>query len=151
MKLCQIFTNIITNAKFAFLCNYFVKFLVFELFQAERIITLNLPTLLLMRINLRQFQNLIAEFTLNSKRVDDFFDDSAGASNSNVLVAAGTVFVHLQPIFNTSFTKQLIAIITFFGFSADFKADLAEDESCEVFADFEAADAVGVITHRAHL
>ena len=81
----------------------------------------------------------------------DLLDDSAGTSNSDVLVAAGAVLIELQPILYASFAKQLITVIAFLGLTRDLEADLAEDVLREFLAYLEATNAVGVVAYRLHI
>lgn len=93
-----------------------------------------------MRINFRQFEYLIAKLASDPKAQNDFFDYATGAPNPNVLVAAWTVFVKLQPVFNTPLAKELVTIITLFSIPRDFEADLTENEPCKLFANFESTN-----------
>lgn len=77
--------------------------------------------------------------------MDNFLDDSAGSSDSNILVAARTILVQLEPILDAALAKKLITVVTFLGLTADFKANLAKDKSCEFFTYFEASNTIWII------
>jgi hypothetical protein len=64
-----------------------------------------LPALLLMLINLRQFEYLVAKLAGDSETQDDLFNYSAGTSDPYIFMAARTVFVKLQPIFYAALAK----------------------------------------------
>lgn len=80
--------------------------------------------------------------------MDDFLDDSAGSSDSDILVAARTVLVQLEPILDAALAKKLITVVTFLGLTADFKANLAKDESCKFFTYFESSNTIWVIARQ---
>ena len=86
-----------------------------------------------MSINLGKLEDLIAELAGDPEAENNFFDYSTGASNSNILVAARTVFVKLQPIFDTSLAKELVAIIALLGFPGHLEANLTENKPGEFF------------------
>jgi hypothetical protein len=77
-----------------------------------------------MRINLRQLYNLVTKLAFHSERVNNFLDHTTGSSDPDILMAAWTIFIKLQPVLNASLAEQLVAVVTLFGFSADFEADL---------------------------
>lgn len=79
--------------------------------------------------------------------MDDLFYDSACTSDADIFVAAWTVLVELEPVFDATLAEQLITVVAFFGLPTYFEANLAQYKSSELFADFETTDAVGVITH----
>jgi hypothetical protein len=72
--------------------------------------------------------------------MDDFFNHTTGASDPDVFVAAWTVLVKLKPRLDTSFAKQLITVVAFFGVSRNFETNLTQNESSKFFADFESTD-----------
>ena len=80
---------------------------------AEWVVTLDLAAELLVLINLRKLEDLIAETTGDAEAVDDLFDDSASAANTDVLVAAGAILVELQPVLDAALTEELVAVIAF--------------------------------------
>jgi len=100
-----------------------------------------------MRINLGQLEDLVTELASNTKRVSDLLHHPTRTSNPDVLVAARAVLVELQPVLDASLAKELVAIVTFLGLSAHFKAYLAENKPRKLLADFEATYAVRIITH----
>ena len=77
--------------------------------------------------------------------MDNFLDNAAGASDSDVLVTAGAVLVELQPVLNAPFAEQLVAVIALLCLTANFEADLAENESSKLLAYLESTDTVGII------
>jgi len=101
-----------------------------------------------MRVNLGQLEHFLAELARNPERMDDLLHNSACSSDSDILVAAWAVLVQLQPVLNAPLAEKLVAVIAFFGFSADLEAYLAQDEPREFFADFEATNAIRVVAHR---
>ena len=77
----------------------------------------------------------------------NFFDYARGASYPDVLLAARTILVELQPVLDAALAEQLVAVVALFGFSGHLKTNLAQNEAREFFADFEAGDGVRVIAH----
>ena len=62
-------------------------------------------------------------------------------------MATRTVFVKLQPIFDTSLAKELVAIIALLGFPGHLEANLTENKPGEFFRYFEAPNRIGVIAY----
>jgi len=80
--------------------------------------------------------------------VYDFLDDAACSSDSDILVAAGTVLVQLQPVFDATFAEELVAVVALLGLPAYFEADLAQNKSSELFAYLESTDTVRIVAYR---
>jgi hypothetical protein len=76
-----------------------------------------------MSLNLRKPVLLLAVLAFNAKRTNNFSNNTGCSSNSDVFMAHGTVLIQNQPVFYASFTKELIAIITFFCISGDLYSD----------------------------
>ncbi len=85
------------------------------MFSAQRIITQNLATLLLVLLDLANPHHLFAILAGDVKGHDDFLDHSRRFFNPNVFVTHWTIFVQNQPVFNASLAEKLIAIVAFFG------------------------------------
>ena len=64
-----------------------------------------------------QLKDLVTVHALDPEGMNNFFDHPTGPSDADVLVTPGTVFVHLKPVFDASFVKQLVAVVTLFGFT----------------------------------
>jgi hypothetical protein len=98
-----------------------------------------------------ELQDLVTKLAMHSEGVNDLLDNPARSSNSNVFVAAGTVLVELKPVLNAPFAKELVAVVTLFGFATYLEADLAQNKPSELFVYLEPSDAVGVVAYVPHL
>jgi hypothetical protein len=58
-----------------------------------------------MLINLRQFEDLVAEFACDAETQDDLLDHSTRTSDPYIFMTTRTVFVKLQPIFYAPLAK----------------------------------------------
>ncbi len=72
-----------------------------------------------MGLDFRQSHNFYTILAFNPEGCYNFSDNSGRATDSYVFVAHWAVLVQNQPIFNASFAKELVAIVTFFGISSD--------------------------------
>ena len=146
IKLGQVLADVIAYTELrAFRCDDLVEPLMLKLLLAERVVALDLAAELFVLVDLRELEDFIAETTGDAEAVDDLLHDSAGAANTNVLVAARAILVELQPVFDAALTEELVAVVTLLGLAGDFEANLAEYESSEVFANLVAGDALWIV------
>ena len=60
MEFSKVLTDVVAYAKFALRSHYLVIFLIFQLLPTQRIITLNLSTLMFVGINFTKLEDLLA-------------------------------------------------------------------------------------------
>ena len=84
---------------------------------------------------------------MNTERIDNLLDNSRRTPDLNVEMAHWAILVHYQPILNAELTVQLVAVVTLFGISAHFEADLAEQIIREGLINLEDRNRVRIIPY----
>lgn len=105
LELGHLFANIVTDTKFAFWSNHFVVLLITQMLVAKWVITHYFAALRLMFFNFWEPYHRWAKTTLNSKTMDNFFNNSWCSSNFDIFMANRTVFVKNKPVFDAQFAK----------------------------------------------
>jgi hypothetical protein len=98
VELGHVLADVVADAELLVRGDDLVELLVLQLLPAQRVVALDLAALLLVGVDLGESEELLAEPTGNGEGEDDLFDNAAGSSDADVFVAAGTVFVNLEPV-----------------------------------------------------
>ena len=98
VKFGHLLANVVAHVEFALRGHHLVVLLVLERLLAQGIVAHNFATLGLVFLNLRQTNDCGTVTALDTKRIDDFFDDTRGTPDFDVKMANRAVFVHHKPI-----------------------------------------------------